>query len=285
MPVSYSILLGALTVVAIPFQTRGYPQGKMLIEVRELNPGKVLVLDARKTEEYEKDHIPGAVRVDVDGWKKAFAASQDPHHWAKRLGTVGIDGKTPVVIYDENRFLDAARIWYIVRFWGIDDVRLLNGGWKAWLASGGKQEKQISRRDASPAIKANGERLATKQKVLEVLKGKSEQILDARSFGEFCGTTSKAKRGGAIPAATHLEWSDVLDQKTHRFKNAEELTKLFKDAGVDLNKPTVTYCQSGGRASVLAFALELMGGRQVRNYYRSWAEWGNDPDTPIMKKE
>jgi thiosulfate/3-mercaptopyruvate sulfurtransferase len=93
----------------------------------------------------------------------------------------------------------------------------------------------------------------------------------------------KAKRSGAIPGARHLEWSDTLDRKTGKFKTAPELAKLFKEAGVDPKKPAVTYCQSGGRAALLAFVVELMGGKEVRNYYRSWSEWGNDPETPIVK--
>jgi thiosulfate/3-mercaptopyruvate sulfurtransferase len=126
-------------------------------------------------------------------------------------------------------------------------------------------------------------RLATKEQLLRDLNEKHFTIIDTRSEGEFCGDVKLAKRGGAIPGARHLEWVEVIDKKTQRFKSAPELAKLFKDAGIDLAKPAVTHCQSGGRASVTAFALELMGGRNVGNYYRSWAEWGNAPDTPIVR--
>jgi len=82
--------------------------------------------------------------------------------------------------------------------------------------------------------------------------------------------------------AKHLEWSDLLDKDTQRFKPADELRKLFKEAGIDLYEPTATHCQSGGRASVMAFGLELMGAKDVSNYYKSWAEWGNADDTLIV---
>jgi thiosulfate/3-mercaptopyruvate sulfurtransferase len=95
--------------------------------------------------------------------------------------------------------------------------------------------------------------------------------------------TKLAKRGGAIPGAKHLEWSDLLDKKTQRFKSPAALSRLFKQAGIDPKKPAVTYCQSGGRASVMAFALELMGAKGVQNYYPGWAEWGNAADTPVEK--
>src|SRR5438034_11780204 len=104
------------------------------------------------------------------------------------------------------------------------------------------------------------------------------QIIDARSRGEYCGDEMFAKRGGAIPGALHLEWLQLLD-KSQRFKTPEELAGLFKTHGVVLDRPTITYCQSGGRAAVMAFALEWMGAKRVRNYYKSWAEWGNADDT------
>ncbi len=104
-----------------------------------------------------------------------------------------------------------------------------------------------------------------------------------RSESEYCGEANTAKRNGAIPGAVHKEWTEVIDKKTQRFKSPEALAKLFKEAGVDLDRSSVTYCQSGGRAAVMAFTLELMGVKSVRNYYRSWSEWGNEEDTPVEK--
>jgi thiosulfate/3-mercaptopyruvate sulfurtransferase len=142
-----------------------------------------------------------------------------------------------------------------------------------------KREAQIAA--VEPKLAPQKDRLATRAYVTERLGGKA-QIVDARSTEEYCGTAETAKRGGAIPGAVHLEWSDTVD-KTGRFKSAAELAKLMQETGIDPAKPSITYCQSGGRAAVLAFALELMGGKDVRNYYRSWAEWGNAEDTPIVK--
>ena len=128
-------------------------------------------------------------------------------------------------------------------------------------------------------------RLATKQRILKLLKdGQKTQLIDARSEAEHCGTTKLAKRR-RVPGSVHLEWSDTLDPKTHKFRDAAELTRLVKDAGIDVNRPAITYCQSGGRAAVMAFTLELMGARDVANYYRSWSEWGNDAESPIELKK
>jgi thiosulfate/3-mercaptopyruvate sulfurtransferase len=176
-------------------------------------------------------------------------------------------------------------VWWILRYWGVKDVRLLNGGWSGYLAAKGETSTATPKVTQKTAdLKAEKDRLATKGQLLDWLKeGKGVQVIDTRSEGEFCGETVKAKRSGTIPGAKHLEWSDTIDRKTGRFKTAAQLAKLFKEAGIDPAKPATTYCQSGGRAAVMAFVVELTSGKPARNYYRSWSEWGNDPKTPVVK--
>jgi thiosulfate/3-mercaptopyruvate sulfurtransferase len=271
---------------------KSYPRAELLVEPADLDElsmqDGVRVLDARPAEAYKEGHVPGADWVDHAAWSSAFAKDQDVDKWFERLKAVGVHPKRPVIIYDDNLSKDAARIWWILRYWGVKDVRLVNGGWKRWVAHGGKTTKEAALRIEGGSenwLKATAEkqRLATKDELLKMLKDKPPQFIDARSTGEYCGTQETAKHNGSIPGAVHLEWSDLLDKQTGRFKSADELAKLFKDAGIDPEKPAVTYCQSGGRASVMAFGLELMGGKEVRNYYRSWAEWGNDDATPVVK--
>jgi thiosulfate/3-mercaptopyruvate sulfurtransferase len=265
-----------------------YALPELLVEPADLarpeTAKKYVILDARGAEAYRASHVPEAVHVDARKWAKAFAAGQDRADWAARIGELGIDGKKPVVIYDAVKNKDAARIWWILSYWGLEDVRLLNGGWGGFLAAGGTKEMTPNRPERTTAVlKARSERLATKADLLEKLKkGSAGQIVDTRSTGEYCGTEKTAKRNGTVPGSKHLEWSDTLDPKTGRFKTPAELAKLFQEAGIDPARPATTYCQSGGRASVMAFVLELMGGKPARNYYRSWQEWGNAEETPIV---
>jgi thiosulfate/3-mercaptopyruvate sulfurtransferase len=280
--------LAVSLALLVPAQPTTYPKADLLAEpgqlAKSIGTREYVILDARGVGKYQDGHIPGAVVVDPVAWARAFGNGDDKPGWSKRVGDLGIDVDTKVVVYDDAQAKDAARIWWILRYWGVKDVRLLNGGWKAWATANVATEKTSSQpRSVEPKLTALGDRLATKKQLLDGLKGKPPQLVDARSTGEYCGTEETAKRNGAIPGAVHLEWSDTLDPKTGRFKSAVELTKLFKEAGIDPAKPAVTYCQSGGRAAVLAFALELMGGKEVRNYYRSWSEWGNAEDTPIVK--
>jgi thiosulfate/3-mercaptopyruvate sulfurtransferase len=265
-----------------------YVRPDLLIEPAALKDAaarkKFILLDARLEAEYRKGHVPGARAVNVSAWKAAFEKDEDRAAWVKRIGSLGIDTGTPVVIYGD-RLPESARVWWLLCYWGIKDVRLLNGGWKGWRAAEGPLSTDVPVvKAASPDLKAQPERLATRDQLLEGLKKDTlGQVIDTRSTGEFTGQKKLAKRGGAIPQAKHLEWSDTIDQRTGRFKPPAELAKLFKDAGIDPAKPATTYCQSGGRASVMAFALELTSGKAARNYCRSWAEWGNDERTPIDK--
>jgi thiosulfate/3-mercaptopyruvate sulfurtransferase len=260
-----------------------YPNARILVEadaVSKLDPKTTVVLDARDERAYLEGHIPGAVRLPVADWGKAVPDT--PEAWARRLAQLGIKGDTPVVVYAGADVRDAARASGLKKYAGAEDVRLLNGGYPAWQKAGGKAETTANVAKAvEPGKPAAGTgRLAEKKDVQAILKDQSSQILDARSEGEYCGTAGAATRKGHIPGAVALEWSDLLtpDQK---FKSPDELKKLFADRKVDLDKPAVTYCQSGGRAAVLAFGLELMGAKHVRNYYKSWAEWGNAGDTPV----
>lgn len=266
-----------------------YPRPNMLVEPAELAKPDVaerfVLLDARERAKYDAGHVPGARWVDHAGWAKAFGHGGDPDGWGKRIGGLGITADTKVIVYDDNLTKDAARVWWVLRYWGVEDVRLLNGGWTGWATG------KFPTGAAAPAVapvafvaKPRAERLATKGQLLKSLGGGDRlQIVDARSEKEFCGVEKLTnKRAGAIPGAKQLEWVDLIDKPTGRFKPAADLEKLFADAGIDLSQPTAAHCQSGGRSSVMAFALELMGAAAVSNYYPSWAEWGNADDTPVV---
>jgi thiosulfate/3-mercaptopyruvate sulfurtransferase len=265
-----------------------YPRPGLLVEPSQLARPDVaqrfIILDARERPAYERGHVPNAHWVDAAAWARAFGQGKDAEGWSKRIGGLGVGPDSRVVVYDANYGKDAARVWWLLRYWGAPDVRLLNGGWHGWKAGAYPTDKGDTPPAPVPfAARARTERLATKGQLLQALDGGHPQIVDARSEKEYCGVEKLTnKRAGAIPGARQLEWIDLLDRETHRFKPPADLRRLFEQAGIALDRPTTTYCQSGGRASVLAFGLELMGARDVSNYYASWREWGNADDTPVV---
>ncbi len=280
-----SIALLSLSL-ALSAEPEKYPRQDLIIEAQTLNDrlNRVVILDARLNKAYDAGHIPGAIWIDVAALSKAFNAEVDSEKWAKRLGDLGIDVNTPVVIYGDD-WRESARLWWILRYWGVEHARLLNGGIAAWSTAHLPitTEPSMPTRIAGKVAPTN--RLAIRDQVLDMIKDKSSQLLDARTGDEYCGEAGNAKRKGAIPGAVNLEWNQFIDAKSGKLKTAAEISQLLTSAGIDPAKPVVTYCQSGGRASVAAFVLELMGGEKVHNYYRSWSEWGNADDTPIVKPE
>jgi len=268
-----------------------YPRSDLLIEPSELARPEVaerfIVLDVRERSKYEEGHIPGAVWVDHGAWAKSFGMGDDPEDWSRRIGDLGIGEGARVVVHDDNHGKDAARVWWILRYWGVDDARLLNGQWVGWETEDHPIEAgAVEPRSVKFTAKARTDRLATKSQLLESLKRNGLQLVDSRSEAEYCGVEPlRNKRAGAIPGAKHLEWIDLVDRETQKIKSAESLREIFGEAGIRLDRPTATYCQSGGRASVMAFGFELMGAPDVSNYYASWAEWSAAEDAPIEVKE
>jgi thiosulfate/3-mercaptopyruvate sulfurtransferase len=157
---------------------------------------------------------------------------------------------------------------------------MLDGGYGAW-----RREGLPVTRDAGPPPKSEwtGQReahtIATWRDVKSAI-GSDTVILDARSDGEYCGTTVRAKRGGAVPGAVHIEWSRNLTPDGE-FKPAAALRAMYERAGVTPDREVITYCQGGYRAAHSYVALRLLGYPRVRNYVGSWKEWGDREDLPL----
>jgi len=292
--ISMFTLLGSLAIGAISpgvnAEQSDAAAGAMLVEPAELSRrlAEFVILDARSARAYAAGHIPGAIHVSADNWKTNFRSGKDAADWSKRIGGLGIDGRRPVVVYDDIAGKDAARVWWMLRYWGVSDARLLNGFWKGWSTA----KLPVEREMVAPAAVAfvarpAAERYASKSKLINLLSKDSAaaQIVDARSTGEHEGTESMNNlRCGHIPGAKNLDWSMVVDANgTQRFRSRQEILKLLKERGIAVNRPTVAHCQSGGRSSVMAFAIELVGGEPVANYHEGWSEWSKDPVLPIIE--
>jgi thiosulfate/3-mercaptopyruvate sulfurtransferase len=185
------------------------------------------------------------------------------------------------VVYDEQSGIRAARAFWFLEYFGHPSVRLLDGGFQAWTSSGLPVETS-----AAPAPKSDwtGTReagtLATWREVREAIGRPDAVVLDTRTDGEHAGTTVRAKRGGAVPGAVHIEWVRNLSGSGD-FKPAAELKQMYEDAGVTPDREVITYCQGGYRAAHSYLALRLLGYPRIRMYVGSWKEWGDREDLPI----
>jgi thiosulfate/3-mercaptopyruvate sulfurtransferase len=270
---------------------KGYANPQLLISPRELfaaiegNPStRPLVLDMRPPEAYAAGHVPGALHLDLWGLSLTDTdpAPLNAFSWMIEhvLAIHGVTASTPVVVYDENTGIRAARAFWFLEYFGHPSVRVLDGGFAAWT-----REHLPQTRDAHPPPKSEwtGSReartLATWRDVYASIAQPSTTILDTRSDGEYCGTTVRAERGGAIPGAVHVEWTRNLTPEG-RYKPAEELQAMYEAAGVTKDREVITYCQGGYRAAHSYLALRLLGYR-VRNYLGSWKEWGDRAELPL----
>lgn len=244
-----------------------------------------LVLDLRPPEAYVAGHIPGAIHLDLWGVSliDTDPAPLNAFMWMIEhvLASHGVTSATPVVVYDDQSGIRAARAFWFLEYFGHPAVRLLDGGFTAWTAGG----LEITR-DAAPPPKsewtgAREERtIATWRDVRAALEKPGVVILDTRTDGEYCGTTVRARRGGAIPGAVHIEWTRNLTPQGD-FKPASELKQMYEDAGVTPDREVITYCQGGYRAAHSYLALRLLGYAKVRTYVGSWKEWGDREELPV----
>ncbi|MEM9500732.1 MAG: sulfurtransferase [Pseudomonadota bacterium] len=258
-------------------------------------PG-LLVLDASRhlpqtgrdpSAEYKSSHVPGALFLDleslVDTTSDVPQALPSPTQLAQRLAELGVDPNDRIVLYDDSAVKSSARAWFTLVAHGIEAVAILDGGLAKWREEerpleGGATEPTTVECCTLPVA----DRVRTKADLLAQLGAPTEQILDARSADRVFGTGTDPVHGGdngRIPGTLNLPFGAVF-KPDGTYKDADELRQAFANAGVDLSRPVVTTCGSGLTASVLLFALHLIGHDNSALYDGSWMEWSADPDTP-----
>jgi thiosulfate/3-mercaptopyruvate sulfurtransferase len=248
----------------------------------------VRIVDMRQSG-YAEGHVPGAVYlspVAIRDAKNPPTFLPSPGAFQEMMTRLGISDATRVVVYDERGGIYAARLWWILNYFGHPNVALVNGGWVKWTA-----EKRPTAAD-TPAVaagkftpKPQPRWVATATDVVGAINKPGIKIVDARTAGEIEGKDLRnIKRGGFIESSVPVYWEDLLDLPQRTFKSADELKQIYESRGILPSHEVITYCQVGMRASVDLFALHLIGYDKLRNYYGAWEEWGNRDDLPIAKK-
>jgi thiosulfate/3-mercaptopyruvate sulfurtransferase len=227
-----------LAVHLLAADPAGYAKPDLLVSAETLArpgaAGKFHVLDVRSLGKYETGHVPGAVSAPLSRWSKATTAgTAAADFWKAELAAVGVTPTKPVVVYADD-VREACRGWWLLLFAGVPDVRVLDGGWAAFTAAGGAVQKEAVAAKAPPHDwKPAADRQADKADVIRMTREKKGSIIDARSEDEF--------KAGRIPGAVRLEWSELIDEKTQRFKPAAEIGRLFKERNIDPAAETCSY--------------------------------------------
>lgn len=237
--------------------------------------------------EYLAAHIPGARFFDlaslVNQTSPVPAALPRPDQLAQRLADLGVRMGDRIVLYDDSAVKTSARAWFLLRAHGIDTVSILDGGLSKWKAEGRALESgetevvaiEVAELPSPLAVRFKADMLAN-------LDSGAAQVLDARDPGRFSGKVEDTVHNlpsGHIPGSCNLPFFQLF-KDNGTFKSHDELRAHFEAVGIDLNSPIVTTCGSGVTASVLLFALHLIGHDNWALYDGSWLDWGSDPDTP-----
>jgi thiosulfate/3-mercaptopyruvate sulfurtransferase len=244
---------------------------------------------------YAEAHIPGAIGFDwkadlQDHVKRDFLGPED---FGELMGSRGISNDHTVVLYgDRNNWFAAYTYWYF-RYYGHDNVKLINGPREKWIAEERETATEVPSYPPAEfkAKKGDDKIRAMRDEVLKSLDSKTH-LVDVRSPQEYSGELvtmagyeqEGAQRGGHIPGAASVPWAQAVNEDG-TFKSADELRELYEGKGVvDGNDPIIAYCRIGERSAHTWFVLsELLGEKKVKNYDGSWTEWGNLVDVPIEK--
>ena len=201
-----------------------------------------------------------------------------------RLRAMGVGDGHQVVVYDGDGLFSAARVWWMFRLMGQENVAVLDGGLPKWVAEGRETEDMPPIvRDRHMTVRFQNQLVRDVTQVAHASKLGDPQIVDARAAARFRGDAPEPRdglRAGHIPGARNMPFDDLLNpDKT--MKSTDDMRGIFEAAGVDLSKPIITSCGSGVTACVLALALERLGHSQWSIYDGSWTEWGMFPTVPV----
>ncbi len=257
------------------------------IEAHAADPSLRVLEVGGNANAFGEGHLPGAAFVSM----RSLSNPDDPiggqiataAQVSEALSNVGLGRDQTVVLYDRRNNLQAARVYWVLKYYQHADVRIYNGGTPKWTEDGQMMSTVMVEYEPSDyqAGPPDPEIRTTWQYVVDHTDDPATLFCDTRSPEEYLGRDVRAERGGRIPGSINVEWTAAVNANG-TFKSSEELAALYGGAGFTPDKQIITYCQSGVRGAHTWFVLsELLGYPSVRNYDGSWVEYGNNPESPV----
>jgi len=269
-------------------------KGQLFVDANWLksNLDKVIVLDVRTAEDYQAGHIPGAIHSPWQSLANMKGKPGDPgwgtllpaKELAAKLGSMGINGEKAVITYAAPPgWGEDGRVLWVLNMAGIKNVKMLDGGWKAWQGIKG-EESQDAPKPATVKYTITGldQNLNVTTDYIKANQ-KNIKIVDVRSDKEYQGATDFGEaRGGHLPGAISLPFEKIYN-KDGMIKSTDELNKIFADAGLTPEDEIVTYCTKGIRSGYMAMVMRNLGFNKAHNYDASYYEWAGNAALPIEK--
>jgi thiosulfate/3-mercaptopyruvate sulfurtransferase len=247
--------------------------------------GPIQYLDARDRATFDAGHAPGALHVPVEEWDKAAKAADigfaGTAYWDDTIRSLGVDHSATAVAFRRRSLTNAARVWFILQYFGVKAV-ILNGGWPVLSSATRLPAGAMPSKSGFRAIPGAGSVGLVDRETLKRQLDGDAHVFDTRTRAEFAGEDARNRtRSGHLPGARHLSHTDLSDNGVVR--PAPVLRAMMERVGFGPGDHIVTHCEGGGRAALAAAAAVRAGYDDVRVYYLSFADWARDESCPIVR--
>ena len=258
------------------------------LHYRDNDPSLPYVVESGR-EQYEKSHIPNSSYIDL---QSDLSDKDSPYRFtmpdlkilSENFKEIGIGEDFHIVLYSRNGTQWSARIWWMLRSVGVDNVSILDGGFNEWVRLGlPTSDKMLTFPKSNFNFQPRNEIFIDKEPVIKALEDKNTKILNSLTEDIHKGQNPRYGRPGRIPNSLNIPFHKLLDPETGKFLGAEELLEIFQKNKIGFENEIINYCGGGIAASLEAFVLYQLGYKNLKIYDNSLSEWAIDENLPMEK--